>query len=164
MSFYSVCLFRLDLFDNPECYCSCQPARWSPALQLLHGGTLVAGGDQVHLPADTVFGHQGVKRVWQQADGKREEFEPGHLLCLCSVKEGSLTVDSPDDQVVVFEQRVQVSFLTADIHHDGDGVGVSGRQLLSLLQHHRAWRAHRDPQSSTTTTAALSPGTTHWPL
>jgi len=53
----------------------------------------------------------------------------------------------PDDQVVVFDQRVQVSLLAADVQHDGDGVGVFGRQLLRLLQQHRGWE--EKPQGNT---------------
>ena len=48
-------------------------------------------------------------------------------------------VHSPDDHLVVLEERVQVCVLSAHVQHEGDGVGVPGRQLLGLPQGHRAW-------------------------
>ena len=50
----------------------------------------------------------------------------------------------PDDQVVIFDQRVEVSFLAADVQRDGDGVWIFGCQLLRLLQQHRRYKTSRE--------------------
>lgn len=44
----------------------------SPAVQLLHLWTQVAGRHHVNLPVDAVFGHQGVEGGRQQAGGRQE--------------------------------------------------------------------------------------------
>lgn len=40
----------------------------------------------------------------------------------------------PDDDVVVFDQRLEVAFLAGDVQHHGDGVGILGCHVLSLMQ------------------------------
>lgn len=40
----------------------------------------------------------------------------------------------PYDDVVVFDQRLEVAFLTGDVQHHGDGVGVFGCHIFSLIQ------------------------------
>lgn len=56
----------------------CLSCGWSsPALQLLHGRTQVAGRHHVHLPLDAVFGDERVKRVWQHAEEQRGQIGAG---------------------------------------------------------------------------------------
>lgn len=52
---------------------------YSPALQLLHGRTQVAGCHHVYLPLDAVFGDEWVKRVRQQAEEQKEAVRSGRV-------------------------------------------------------------------------------------
>lgn len=54
----------------------------------------------------------------------------------------------PDDQVVIFDQRVEVSLVAADVQHDGDGVGIFGGEFLRLRQQRRRYRQTQKKNSS----------------
>lgn len=60
----------------------------------------------------------------------KAQLQPLVLWCCC-------VTAVPDDQVMIFDQILQVPFLDASIQDHRDGVGVSGCQVLSLVQQNR---------------------------